>query len=139
LRLAAAPGIVRGGTLVLAVAFLAVSAPGWLWRESEHAGYGHALLAFMLSQPGFLSGSQPISFAPGVIASLAGPRLRHPIELIPASESCAAVQARVKRGWVVVFPGEYAAGITTPFDAAACLAGERPIYAYEGAVVYGGA
>jgi hypothetical protein len=130
-------GLVRVAAPLLAVVFLALSAPGWLWRESEHAGYAHALLGFMMAQPGFISGSQPISFAPAVVATLAGPRLRHPIELIPARASCAAVQARLKRGWVVVFPGDFVPGITTPFDAANCLLGDHPIYAYEGAVVYG--
>jgi hypothetical protein len=135
-RLPAAPALVTAVALVLAVAFLAASAPGWLWRESEHAGYGHALLGFMMSEPGFLSGSQPISFAPAVISSLTGPRLRHPVELIPAREPCAAVQARLKRGWVIVSPGAFVAGITAPWDAAYCLRQDKPIYANEGAVVY---
>jgi len=47
------------------------------------------------------------------------------------------VQARLKRGWVIVWPNEFVAGITTPFDAAYCLRDEHAIYAYEGAVVYG--
>ncbi|MDQ6805518.1 MAG: hypothetical protein M3065_11260 [Actinomycetota bacterium] len=137
LRLPAAPAFLRAAALMAVAVFLAASAPGWLWRESEHAGYAHALLGFMMGEPGFISGSQPISFAPSVIASLAGPRLRHPIELIPARESCAVVQARLRRGWVVVFPGAIAPGITTAFDAPYCLGKDRPIYAYEGAVVYG--
>ena len=72
-----------------------------------------------------------------MVASLAGPSLRHPIELIPARASCAAVQVRLKRGWVIVWPGEFVAGITTPFDAAYCLRDDHAIYAYDGAVVYG--
>jgi hypothetical protein len=136
-RLPITAGVLRGAALVLAVAFLALSAPGWLWRESEDTGYAHALLGFMMGQPGFISGSQPISFAPAVVAALAGPRLRHPINLIPAGASCPAVQARLRRGWVVVFPGDYAPGITTPWSAANCLLQDHPIYAYEGAVVYG--
>lgn len=136
-RLPVARSLPRVAVPVLAVVFLALSAPGWLWRESEDASYSHALLAFMLTQPGFLSGSQPVSFAPAVLASLAGPRLGHPIALIGAREPCAAVQARLERGWVVVWPGEFVAGITTAFDAAFCLRQNHAIYAYEGAVVYG--
>jgi hypothetical protein len=135
-RVSAAPALVPAAAVVITVAFLALSAPGWLWRESEHAGYGHALLGFMMGEPGFLTGSQPISFAPAVISSLAGPRLRHPVELIPAREPCAAVQARLRRGWVVVSPGAFVPGITVPWDAAYCLGQDKPIYAYEGAVVY---
>jgi hypothetical protein len=132
-----APAVLSGATLLLAVAFLALSARVWLYREAEDTSYNHALLSFMLGQPGFLTGSQPISFAPAVLASLAGPRLTHPIELIPPRASCPAVQARLKRGWVIVWPNEFVAGITTPFDAAYCLRDEHAIYAYEGAVVYG--
>jgi hypothetical protein len=132
-----APAVLSGATLVLVVAFLVLSARAWLYREGEDTSYNHALLSFMLAQPGFLTGNQPISFAPGVLASLAGPRLRHPIELIPARAPCAAVQARLERGWVIVWPNEFVPGITTPFDAAYCLRGDHPIYAYDGAVVYG--
>jgi hypothetical protein len=131
------PGVLGLASVLVVIAFLAVNAPGWLYREAEDTSYSHALLSFMLSQPGFLTGSQSISFAPEVVASLAGPSLRHPIELIPARASCAAVQARLKRGWVIVWPGEFVAGITTPFDAAYCLRDDHAIYAYDGAVVYG--
>jgi hypothetical protein len=121
----------------LAVAFLALSAPGWLWRESYDGSYEHALLGFMLTQPGFSTGRQPISFAPSVVASLAGWHLTHAIELIPAREPCAQVRARLRTGWVVLFPGEYEPRITTPFDAPSCLAAEHPIYDGGGVVVYG--
>lgn len=132
-----APGLALASCAVLVTLLLALGAPGWLWRESEDASYNHALLGFMMAQPGFISGSQPVSFAPAVLASLAGPRLRHPVELIPAREPCPAVQARLRRGWVIVWPAEFVAGINTAFDAAYCLRGDRPIYAAEGAVVYG--
>jgi hypothetical protein len=120
----------------LAVTFLSLSAPHWLWRESRRGTYNAALLAFMLRQPGFAGGSQPISFAPSVVATLAGPALRHPIWLIPAREPCPEVRARLRRGWVVVFPRIYAAGVTTAFDAAACLRSERPAYDDGSTIVY---
>jgi hypothetical protein len=127
----------RVAAAVVTVSLLALSAPGWLWRESFDGSYEHALLRFMLTRPGFATGHQPISFAPAVVASLAGWQLTHPIELIPAREPCYDVRARLRTGWVVLFPGEYVAGITAPFDAPACLAAEKPIYDAGGVVVYG--
>jgi hypothetical protein len=125
------------GAAAIAVAFLALAGRGWLFREAGDGSYDNALLSFMLAQPGFATGHQPVSFAPEVVASLAGERFSHPIELIPAREPCARVRARARTGWVVVFPKDYGAGITTAFDAAYCFAGERPIYNTGETVIYG--
>ncbi len=131
------PRLASVGTAVIVTAFLVASTPGWLGRESADGSYSDAVLAFMMRQPGFASGRQPISFAPTVLASLAGARFEHPIELIPADEVCPRIRARARSGWVVIFPGEYERGITTPFDAYTCLRGERPLFAQGGAVIYG--
>jgi hypothetical protein len=130
------PAALRVTFALLAVLALTLAAPGWLWRELKVGTDNAPVVAFMLAQPGFVSGSQPISFAPAVLATLAGPALRHPISLIGASEPCARVLARLKRGWVVVSPGEYAPGITTPFDAARCLSGVRPVFHNGTSLVY---
>ena len=137
-RLPDVPELWRVAVPVAAVASLALAAPGWLWRESEDGSYGSQLLAFMLTQPAFRSGSEPISFAPSVLATLAGPRLAHPLTLIPARESCARVRARLRPGWVVVVPRALLPGITTLGDAAYCLRQDHPIYDYLGVLlVYG--
>lgn len=127
----------RVGLAVAAIVSLSLSARGWLWRESTDGSYQQSVLAFMMSKPSFRSGSQPIAFAPDVLATLAGPRLRHPIELIPAQEPCERVRARIARGWVVIWPGEFVPGISTPFDAYSCLARQHPIYSAGGALIYG--
>jgi hypothetical protein len=128
--------LLRFGLPALAVVFLALSEPGWLWRSSRGATYEAPVLAFMLREPGFDSGSEPVSFAPTVLATLAGPRLRHPISLIGASEGCARVRGRLRRGWIVVKPNAVLAGVTAPFDAGRCLRGEHPVYADGTTVVY---
>lgn len=122
---------------LLAVLFLTLSAPGWFFRESEDRSYDHVLLGFMLAQPGFNGGSQPVSSAPSVLASLAGPHLSHPIDLIPAGESCRQVRARLRRGWIVVWPKAYVRGITTYFAAPTCLIGQHPVYDDGTTLVYG--
>lgn len=134
LRISAAG--LRLAAALLAGAALVLSAPGWVWRESQDGSVNHALLAFMLTQPGFAAGSQPIAFAPATVATLAGPRLSHPISLLPAQDPCARVQARLRRGWVVVWPGAFVAGISTAFDAPACLRADAPIASVAGALVY---
>jgi hypothetical protein len=126
----------RAVAAVLAVVLLAVSAPGWLRRESRDKSFGDPVLAFMLRQPDFASGSRPISFAPAVVATLAGPRLRHPILLIPATEPCDRVRARLSRSWVVVRPKDYTPGITHAFDAARCLERAAPAYNDGDTVAY---
>jgi hypothetical protein len=121
---------------VVAAVFLAVSEPGWLWRSSRASTYEAPVLAFMLREPGFDSGSEPVSFAPSVLATLSGPRLRHPISLIGASEPCARVRERLRRGWIVVKPNAVLAGVTAPFDAGVCLRGEHPVYSDGTTLVY---
>ena len=123
---------------VTAAVALAFSAPGWLWRESEDHSYGSAILSYLMNQPSFRTGSQPISSAPFVVASFAGPHLNHPVELIPPREPCARVQARVRRGWVVLSPFVFVDGVTAASDAAYCLRGDHPVYSDQGVVfVYG--
>jgi hypothetical protein len=122
---------------LLAAVALALLAPGWLRREAKYSrGPGSAVLSFMLRQPGFASGSEPIAFAPVMMSTLAGPRLAHPLSLIPAHESCLRVRRRLRRGWVVVQPGLYLPTISSAFDAAACLSGRTPAYNDGATVVY---
>ena len=138
-RLGVAPASLRIAAALLAGVSLALTAPGWLWRESQDGSFNHALLAFMLSQPGFASGNQPVAFAPQMLATLAGPHLSHPLSLLPAREPCQRLRARLRKGWIVVWPADFVAGITTAFDAPACLRGDVPIYNVGGTVVYSSA
>jgi hypothetical protein len=128
-----------GGALVAAVgvALLATLAgPGWLAREARDGDPNAAVTAFMLSQPGFDSSTVPVSFAPAELSTLAGPRLTHPLRLIPAQETCARTRARLDGGWIVLRPHVMAAGILTAFRAPACLARVRPVYDDGTTVVY---
>jgi hypothetical protein len=94
---------VTAGVIAVAVALAGVGSD-WLAREAAHHSYNSAVLAFMLRQPGFASGREPIAFAPQTLATLAGPRLRHPLALIGAAEPCAQVRARLRHGWIVLQP-----------------------------------
>jgi hypothetical protein len=109
---------------------LSLIAPGWLGRESRDHSYNSTLLAFMLQQPGFRSGHQPIASAPLQFANLAGPRLQHPIVLIGAHERCSRIRERMREGWVVLRL-DYLPVTSGP---TACVAGIRPVY-YDGATI----
>ena len=92
-------------------------------------------VAWFDRQPGYSDGSAPIAMADLTVATLAGDRYQHRLELIGAQEPCAAVRARARAGWVVVttfvFPG------FRSFTAARCLAGERALFRDVGYAVYG--
>jgi hypothetical protein len=128
---------VGAAAVVLAIVFLALSAPGWLGREASDKSYDAPVLAAMVRLPGWSFGRQPISFAPYTIASLAGPQFRHPLELIPANEPCARVRARARRGWIVLVLNESIKGLTAPYDTPGCLIGQPFVDAGGDALIFG--
>lgn len=124
------PAAVLAG--LLATLVLSLTADGWLARAAALGGPGAPALRFFAAQPGFASDTAAISFAPSGFASLAGDRLSHSISLIPPNASCAAVRARLDGGWIVLQPGAQAAGLTSPFTAARCMRGLKPVYRDRG-------
>jgi len=131
--LLAGVGLVAGLGLALGLAW---GSGGFLSRSVAAANAPFVgPVAWFDSQPGYIDGSAPIAMADLTVATLAGDRYQHPLELIAADASCAAVRARARVGWVVVttfqFPG------FRPFTAARCLAGERPLDTDLGYAVYG--
>ncbi|HEY5196453.1 MAG TPA: hypothetical protein VIJ51_05450 [Solirubrobacteraceae bacterium] len=129
--------IVGGAGLVACVALalaLASGSDGFLARSVVNAPFAGPIDWFD-AQPGYVHGSAPIAMADLSMATLAGDRYQHPLELIPADASCPAVRARARRGWVVVttspFPG------FRQFTAARCLASLRPLETDEELTVYG--
>jgi hypothetical protein len=124
----AVAGVIAPSAAVLVAALLALSAPGWLHREAENPEGNQAALQFMLRQPSFADGAEPVASAPLVLATLAGPHLRHPLSLIGAREPCARVRARLRHGWIIVFPKLYAPGLSSAFDAPFCLRDDHPAF-----------
>jgi hypothetical protein len=124
------PAAVRAGALAAAAGLallLAVSSPGFLNRYAGTGNLGSPVVKWLESQPSYRDGSQPVYFAPAPFGVLAGDRLRHRIEVIPAREGCAGVLTRARRGFVVLrrFVLER---FVTSFTANECLRGEQPVF-----------
>jgi len=119
---------------LLAALALTVAADG-LGRR--HGGIGRlassGVISWMTTQPSFVDGDDPVSFAPQMLGVLAGDHLEHDIELIPPDEPCPATLARP--GWIVIgtFPLPER---RAPFNAARCFAGREPVYRDASFTVY---
>jgi hypothetical protein len=100
-RLAQTPVLVAAA-LVLG-ALLAVPADGYLGRHAQQGVFASGVTGWLARQQA--EDSLPVASAPLVVGPLAGDRLRHRLEPIPAGESCDAVRARARRGYVVLYVG----------------------------------
>ncbi|MFL5782080.1 MAG: hypothetical protein ACJ760_12275 [Thermoleophilaceae bacterium] len=94
------------GALVAAIGLgLAAVTPFYLDRLATH-GYAAepdgALLRWFLDQPGFRNGARPVASLALRKSVLAGPRLRHRVDLVGGG-SCARLRRRATSGWVVIW------------------------------------
>jgi hypothetical protein len=122
---------VRAGAAAIATGVgLAVAASGYVQRHGEtDATFDAKTALWLAAQPSFRDGSARISVAETPVGVLAGDRLQHRVELIPADEPCPRVIERARRGWVLVRQPGPGQDLLPSFTAAACLAGRRPVYA----------
>ena len=120
-----APALAAGAVGLWLV--LAIGAPSFPARYGEARNFGSGLVAWLDGRAGFASGGGPVAFAPAPLGVLAGPRLTHDLELIPAREGCGAVRSRARRGLVVI-RRDRLQRFFEPFTAAQCLRGIRPLY-----------
>jgi hypothetical protein len=126
--LAAAAAVVAG-------ALLTVPASHFTQRHVKTGLFESGLVGWFRSQPPWRDGRRPVASSPTLVAPLAGPRLRHPLELIADRESCAAVARRARRGWVVLSNAQVARGGKTGLPR--CRPAARPLYADSTFRVYG--
>ena len=130
-RLGRLPAVVAGG------AVLALGASGFLERQRAVTAPGSrqvfsarsALMEWFVRRPGFQSQHWPIAFTVVTNAALAGDRLQHRIDLIPAGEGCARVVARLRSGWVVA---------NRAWPVPSCLTKMHPRWSGGEFLVYGG-
>jgi hypothetical protein len=116
---------------LLAAVSLTVAADGFGRR---HGGVGRlassGVVSWMTARP---PDDLPVSFAPQMLAVLAGDHLERDIAMIPADEPCERTRAR--RGWIVIGTLPLAEK-RAPFNALDCLARERPAYSDASFRVY---
>ena len=129
--------LVRGVPALAAIAFGAVLAPasdGFVRRHAQlprSTALGQGVAAWFAAQPGFDTGHGAIAFASRALqAPLAGDHFTHPLELIPAGASCAAVLTLARTSTVVVTAPQFLRGLLgdRPYGSGACLAGRHPTY-----------
>lgn len=105
LRLDARLRLTRWGPVALGAftaLVLAGQAEGYLLRHAGLQLFDRPILGALLRDPTFTFGNgRVVAMAPATLGSLAGERLQHRLELIPAGEPCARTRTRPDEGWVV--------------------------------------
>ena len=96
----ATPALALAATVAASLA-LVPAVENWTRRHALTEFEDTGLVRWMVEQPGFEDGDDPVAQTPIVDAALAGDRLRHPVPLV-AGEPCARLRARAREGWVVV-------------------------------------
>jgi hypothetical protein len=84
------------------IAVMALGGRHYVERHALAGDFDSGLAKWFTDDPRWRNGAEPISFSPTPLALLAGNRLRHPLSVVPADAPCAAVLARMTRGWLVV-------------------------------------
>ncbi len=133
---AVATAAAAGGLALGASGYVARHTPTWKHPIAQ-------LTTWFVAQPQFAHRDRPVAMAANLDGALVGDELQHRLDLIPAREGCAAVRARLSRGWVVIpivprlaIRGQ-PEGLTPDLGSApGCLSSLRPAYASGPFVVY---
>ena len=83
-----------------------------------------SVVIWMAADEQFRDGASPVATTPAYIGPLAGDRLRHRLEAIPQSSTCAQTAVRARSQWLVIYGGPL--GGVAPASVKACL--PRPAF-----------
>jgi len=112
---------------VLLGALLALPAHGFVARHGATQSLLTAPVVNRLeADPGYRADESPVATTAVFIGTLAGDRLEHSLETIPAAATCARVAARARTEWLVVFAQRSPLDGTPPLRVRRCLPGVRP-------------
>jgi hypothetical protein len=111
--------------LVAAAALLAIPASGFVKRHGDtHSALVSSVVIRLAADGHFKDGSRPVATTPAYIGPLAGDQLRHRLEAIPKTETCAQTRVRGLSQWLVIYGGPL--GGIAPASVRRCL--PRPVF-----------
>lgn len=96
---------------VLAGALLAIPASGYVKRSAGLAPTPPAI-AWLISQPGFAEGDEPVTVQNRLFGTLAGDELEHPLELVATPPDCAQITRAAEEGWLILHTTAPPAGLS---------------------------
>jgi hypothetical protein len=124
-RAAAALALVPLAAVAIAVA---AGTERYMHPEVGEGARVSRALAWLQEQPAYREGDDPVVATWRPDGRLAGPRLEHPIVLLPTSATCAQVRRSTRRAWLVVTRDRVLRAAARPAPGERCMAGRRPDY-----------
>jgi hypothetical protein len=128
--------LVSGAAAAVAAVLLAIPAADWVSHHGDHrANFDAGLAKFLSARGDFRAGNQPIWMTPLLAGPLAGDRLQHNLNLIPARMPCPQVARLRRNGWVIILENRTwvdAVGYTV----GGCLKREPPLAEIDGFRIY---
>lgn len=123
--------------VLVAATVLRVPASGFAERHGNAPIFDAGIVRLFTGHPG-LSRGRTIAMGPVVVSALSGDELRTPVELLPASESCASVRLRLSVGQIIVLKDPRLEELLTGerYQIARCLEQVTPAYRRGGWSVY---
>jgi hypothetical protein len=140
-RPVAGPPLARWGAAALAVgvaaallAALLIPVNGYLAAHARTGQYDAGLVRWLDARPAFRDGNDAVLVGPVSLAVLAGPRLAHPVTVLPGDDRCPALVREARDAWVVMEVGPQDFGYDRHWII--CLAGEHPTLIDASFLVY---
>jgi hypothetical protein len=123
--------LVAPATALAVAAAMALPASSYLTHylrlNEQHGFYDVPVMRYLSKQPGWLHGHAPVASGHAVYVSLAGPQFTHPISNVGRSESCEAIRAAARDGWLLLHPiSRFAIASLNYQRPLECMAGVTP-------------
>lgn len=116
------PALALALVTLVAVVAVVLGSSGWVARHARApSAWDAGGAAFLAAEPAFHERSGEVAMAPQPSAALAAEHLQHRVVTIPPTETCAALRARLARGWIAL-------AHPRPRRLVACMSGIRPAF-----------
>jgi hypothetical protein len=128
---AAAPAALVAAALVVA---LSLGSDGYLERHARAGEIDAPLIAWLSAHSDWGGSRLPVAVVPTLLATVAGDRLEHRLDLIAADASCDSIRTQTRSGFVLTAPAPRAAYPPVTFER--CLAATAPSFTAESFRIY---